>query len=698
MAYRDLRDFVAKLEKEGDGRLIYSLANVLRLRRPVVIMDEAHNARTPLSFETLIRFNPSCVIEFTATPQTVHNPDRGEFASNVLHHVSARELKAEEMLKLPVKLLTNPDWKEVVGAALAKQRELEETATKQQQQTGEYLRPIVLFQAQPQNKNRPTLTVEVLKKALIDDFRIPEDQIAIATGQTRELDDVDVMSPTCPIRFIITVQALREGWDCPFAYILCSVAEQSSPRAVEQILGRIMRMPQARRKVQADLNVAYAFVTSNNFASTAASLRDALVENGFQHLEAQDLIVPVQQTIPFGDGGLFAAASAVVTETPDLIALDENLRPNVSFDPATKTLKVQGAIGAADVKALKSCFREKGNRAAIDAIRDQLTGRSTQAAIANDFSLTIPLLAVRVGQQLELFDDGFFLDAPWNLAECDATLSDAEFSINQSTGTSGELDVTAAGRVEMVGFVQQLQQQLSLFGREPNWTVAALANWLDRNIPHQDIPQAQSSLYLHNAITKLLEARGVSLDQLARLKYRLRDALEHKVALHRQANRQAGYQAALFGNDSLQLDVDPSISVTINDDRYAPNWYYEGNFRFAKHAFKHIGEMKDDGEEFECATVIDSLASVKIWVRNLSRGDSSFWLQTATDRFYPDFVARLNDGRWLVIEYKNDRDWSNDDSKEKRAVGELWANRSKGRCLFSMPKGKQWDAIRALAT
>src|SRR5690606_15423605 len=45
-----------------------SLANLLRLRRPVVIVDEAHNARTGLSFETLARLRPSCIIEFTATP------------------------------------------------------------------------------------------------------------------------------------------------------------------------------------------------------------------------------------------------------------------------------------------------------------------------------------------------------------------------------------------------------------------------------------------------------------------------------------------------------------------------------------------------------------------------------------------------------------------------------------------------------
>ena len=78
--------------------------------------------------------------------------------------------------------------------------------------------------------------------------------------------------------------------------------------------------------------------------------------------------------------------------------------------------------------------------------------------------------------------------------------------------------------------------------------------------------------------------------------------------------------------------------------------------------------------------------------------ESSFWLQTSTDKFYPDFVALLTDGRFLVVEYKGEHLWSNDDSKEKRAVGALWADRSGGRCLFIMPKGKDFALIRGLVS
>ena len=65
----------AVLEKREDGTIAHSLANVLRMWRPLIIMDEAHNARTPLSFDTLERFSPSCIVEFTATPET--DPEAG---------------------------------------------------------------------------------------------------------------------------------------------------------------------------------------------------------------------------------------------------------------------------------------------------------------------------------------------------------------------------------------------------------------------------------------------------------------------------------------------------------------------------------------------------------------------------------------------------------------------------------------------
>ena len=101
------------------------------------------------------------------------------------------------------------------------------------------------------------------------------------------------------------------------------------------------------------------------------------------------------------------------------------------------------------------------------------------------------------------------------------------------------------------------------------------------------------------------------------------------------------------------------------------------------------GKLK---EEFECAQFLDSKAQgIKLWVRNLSKRPTSFRLQTSTDWFYPDFVCQLEDGRILVVEYKGEHLMA--DAQEKRDIGNLWAARSNGRCLFAMPTDRRFDEI-----
>ena len=684
-----------RLEKEGEGRVIFSLANVLRLRRPVVIMDEAHNARTPLSFDTLARFHPSCIIEFTATPATNHNPEAGSFASNILHHVSARELKEAEMIKLPIKFRTVEDWREIVGLALGTQRSLEKQATDEQRETSEYIRPIVLFQAQ--SIHGEDINVEALKQALMVDFKVPEEQIAIATGATREIQGIDLFDAACPIRFIITVKALAEGWDCSFAYVLCSVSEISTARSVEQLLGRILRLPRATRKRREALNCAYAFAASRNFVRTAQSLQDALIEGaGFQRLEARDLIVPVDnsQRQLWEPGIITIEASEKVYEEPDLSLVEEELRKKVSFDPESGTLTIKGDITEREAESLQKCFHDPESREAVEHIVKKMQERRTvpmKPEMAEP--LRVPLLSIRINAQLELFEETHFLDVPWNIAHCDSGMSESDFPTVAAVGKAGEIDIRKNGRLE-TKFVEDLHEQMRLLVNEPGWTTAALANWLDHNIPHHDIPRNQSSLFIHNVIAALIESRRITVDQLAKDKFRLMKSLRNKIQKHRIAQRKKAYQTLLFGPEAAPIDVSPESCLTYDEDRYSPGWQYDGGYRFEKPIFRAIGELKDSGEEFECAVFIDQMPEVKVWVRNIERRpDSSFWLQTSTDRFYPDFVAQLNDTRILVVEYKGADRWSNDDSKEKRAIGELWAERSNGKCIFVMPKGKDWPAI-----
>ncbi|MBN1125508.1 MAG: DEAD/DEAH box helicase family protein [Sedimentisphaerales bacterium] len=685
----------SSLEKTTDGTIDYSLANVLSMRHPVVIMDEAHNARTPLSFDTLNRFNPSCIIEFTATPETKHDPQRGLFASNILHHVSALELKEAEMIKLPIRLRTRAAWQEIVSDAIQTHHMLTKEAEKEQKQSGEYIRPIMLLQAQSVTGN--DINVDTLKQTLITEFHIPEEQIAIATGSQREIKGVDLFDPDCPIRFIITVKALAEGWDCSFAYILCSVSEISTARSVEQVLGRILRLPRAKKKENEALNCAYAFAASPNFIHTANSLRDALIEGaGFQKMEAADLIVPDKPQDLFDTGTLFVESSETLSEAPDLEDLPPDLSPRVAYNSESSTLTVRGLLSNEQKELLQQRCLSEQDRQAIERIYHASQGRVAAASgKVERVTLSVPRLGIRIDNQLELFEEDHFLAIPWNLAECDPSLTEKEFPSDYANGEAGQIDVTEDGHVQMTDYIREIHTQLSLFEYEKGWTLAELTNWIDGKIPHPDITQVQSSLFIHNVLTGLMDARKLEVEHLARHKFRLIQAIKEKIETYRLFHHHQAYQKILFESETEIIETSPELCLIYNPDHYAPNWYYEGGYQWKKHLFHLVGELKSDGEEFECALFLDSLDEVEIWVRNLERRvESSFWLQTSTDKFYPDFVCRLTDGRILVVEYKGADRWSNDDSKEKRALGELWSERSKDQCLFIMPKGPNFESIR----
>ena len=617
-------DALSEIERDESGKPVYSLANLLCVKRPLVIVDEAHNARTELSFETLARFNPSAIIEFTATPDTEQNP------SNVLYTVSAAELQAEDMIKMPIQLETDPDWKRLLTAAVAQRDALEIDAEAERAETGEYIRPVMLIQAQPRRRDQETLTVEVIENCLLEEHGIPEEQIARATGKDRGLDDVDINDPKCEIRYVITVQALREGWDCPFAYVLCSVAEMRSSPAVEQILGRVMRLPKARRKKQESLNKAYAFVASRNFYDAAAALADGLVQNGFEKQAAAELIRPSDE------------------QQDELMPFEGMTQPDTE-PPAA----------------------DRGE------------------------PFKVPKLMVKQNQRYLDFEASRFLEVPWQLSECDAELTEEEFPSEFNTGERGEIGLSQEGRVEM-RFLGQLHQQMTLLAPDKGWDAARLADWLDRTIKHLDILQRESLPFLQRLVKHLVEERSIPIEVLIRNKYALKDAAAAKIDSHRQNVHQTAYENYLLPEFVTPVVVSPDHCFSFEPHIYPCNTRYTGRYQFQKHYYEHVGDLKSEGEEFQCAQFIDMLPEVKYWVRNLERKPlHSFWLQTATDKFYPDFVCLLTDGRSLIVESKGDHLWSADDAREKREIGELWEHRSEGTCLFIMPRGPDFETIRA---
>ncbi len=267
------------LEKDVDDQIIYSLGNVIRINNPLVILDEGHNVQTTLSFEMLKLLNPAFILEYTATPRS---------ESNVLVQVQANELKAEKMVKIPIYLANTTQWQESIRDGVEQREKLEKLAAKEKRETKEYIRPIALLQAEQVKEDEDKIYVGKIKTFLLEEMKIPEDQIAIKTATNDEIKGIDLLSPKCKIRYILTVNALKEGWDCPFAYVLISVSNIGSKIAVEQTMGRILRLPNAKDKKNLDLNYSYIYTSSENFNKASSAIINGLEANGYSRSDLRE--------------------------------------------------------------------------------------------------------------------------------------------------------------------------------------------------------------------------------------------------------------------------------------------------------------------------------------------------------------------------------------------------------------------------
>jgi type III restriction enzyme len=660
------------------GKVKKSLANLLAWYRPIVMVDEAHNAQTELSLEVMRRIRPACVIEWTATPAPTQN---------VLFHVSAQALKAENMIKLPIVLSPHPNWQEAIRDAVLTREKLAEAALGED----DYVRPIVLFQADNANGEVP---VERLKQHLIETYQIDEKRIAVATGNQRELDGVNLFERTSPIEFVITVQALKEGWDCSFAYVFCTVQRIRSATALEQLLGRVLRLPYAKPRKNEKLGRAYAHVCADVTARVANDMADKLVAMGFEEMEAISAVVQTQGDDLFGESiPDVTTIQTTIEVTAKVAAQLKDAAPNVvaveTLSTGATVVTISGEIPA----VLRDSVATIGNAGQRAAIAQQIERHHVQILNATAPSqrgatfAMLPQLCAMVQGELALVDADLIGEiADYSLASQPADL------LNFTEGDEERaylIDIERGKlRIEQERQAYLVDLDSAVGGIKREDVINALANKLiDRGIVRADM-----TAWLGRALDGL-EQRRITLTYCARHINRLADAMRDRMRTIIASGKAATFQKTIFGDHAIAA-LDDHYQFQFGT-LYPASAYYNGRYRLQKHFFPAPGDLDDDPlkEETACAIAIDECADVRQWIRNIERQpETSFWLPTSTDRFYPDFVAELFDGRLLVVEYKGADRFSNDDSREKRDIGAVWAKLSSNtsrRCVFLMATSRE---------
>ena len=283
------------LDIYGDGLFPIvkdSLGNALRMIKPVVVMDEGHKAIAAQAYETLYGFNPSFVLELTATPKDIlprggKNPQAARYA-NLLIEISGLELEAEGMIKMPLTLdpRKRTDWQATLNAAVDKLDSLQAEADAFRANENRYIRPILLVQVERTGKDQRDGTrihSEDARDWLLQTGFTAE-QIAIKTADQNDIKGQDLLSRSNDVRVIITKEALQEGWDCPFAYVLCSLASRSNLSAMTQLVGRILRQPHAMKTEVDALDRSYVFTHQTETRDLLKAVKNGLESNGLGDL------------------------------------------------------------------------------------------------------------------------------------------------------------------------------------------------------------------------------------------------------------------------------------------------------------------------------------------------------------------------------------------------------------------------------
>ena len=285
---RLLKDYPDLERASEDGPVKHSLFNVIKMLRPVVVLDEAHKAygaANPEANQEFVRvvnrLDPSMVIELSATPN--------RSISNLLVDIEGIDLKREEMIKLPVNVTSYPtaDWQVTLSEAADHLDTLEEEARSLENSEGRYIRPIAVVRVERTGNDQrdgERIHAEDVRDYLVRNLAVADNAVRVKSSVNDELGRENLLSEFSPVRWIITKNALMEGWDCPFAYVLVMLDNTQAQLAITQLVGRVVRQPHARRTNREALDQCYVYCWNSHVATAVEQVRNGLEQEGLTGL------------------------------------------------------------------------------------------------------------------------------------------------------------------------------------------------------------------------------------------------------------------------------------------------------------------------------------------------------------------------------------------------------------------------------
>jgi type III restriction enzyme len=640
-----------------------ALINVIRSLHPVLVVDESHNAESDLSIDMLKNLNPSFILDLTATPKN---------NSNIVSLVPAIELKKEHMVKLPVIVYNNHDKTEVINNALHLQRKLENLAKKQEEDGGKYIRPIVLFQAQPKTKDDNT-TFEKLKTQLLG-LGIPENQIKIKTANIDELKGIDLMDKDCEVRYIITINALKEGWDCPFAYILASLADKSSAVDVEQILGRVLRQPYVQKHKAFQLNLSYVLTASAKFNDTLQSIVEGLKASGFsgnEHRVADKMTEEEKQKeiVSPVDSFLFPEQQKEEEETID--------KKRISFDPNAKEDDIEDTSVITEIetmaeeqnKELEQQIKEQEKQPVDENIFQEMGDKVKRYRVKETNKeiidkIDFPQFFLKVTASDIFGTDEELLNRESLLKDFKLSDEDIKIDFDKISSDLYKVDLTETVKDNYTpDWVKIEESQVKdpiaeyILAKPKDAQISDITHQIMQIIGNMyPIPDQEIKVYVGRIL------KGMNAEQMRDIlvrKWSYTDKIKSKIRQLSDSYAETRFFDILKvkgikakGNWKLGKEIVPgNVGSSIGNSLYEK----EGTMNnFEERVIMEIGTS----------------SNIAFWHRNLERG-KGFFINGFKANHYPDFILQTKSGKTILIETKGDH-LDGSDSEGKCRLGNEW--------------------------
>lgn len=675
-----------------------SLLQVIAQLNPVMVIDESHNFESSeLRIDLKKEINPSFIFNLTATPKE---------NSNIISFVDAMQLKVENMVKLPIIVYNHKTTTDVIANAITLQHSLECKAKQHQKQGGKYIRPIVLFQAQPKLSD-DNITFDKIKEKLIEGG-IPEEQVKIKTANKDEIKNIDLMSDSCEVRYIITVNALKEGWDCPFAYILASLANKSSKIDVEQILGRVLRLPYTQKQPEELLNLSYVFTCSADFQDTLSRIVESLNNAGFSK---RDFRVA-------NDSQESSTENIAGNKEPDLFSLPSFTNPSISettntqSEPETATEEsIESNISEIQTEAIRQSVENSTdvNNEALQILESsaiQQSNEYNEAIEQNDGEVNNPIAAATSMSNLykikPVFEDAakgiklpvfvqktenfglFGAESKYSRIEksdllegIDLNLEDHKIDFTRSTAEVEQIDLVSdyADGTDSVPVHKQLNmKQLEylkqyLLSISPEGKKKNLAGAIVNKLNIQEVSDNMLTQYVYDCIKNM---DNDAIDDLITFQLQTIDTFKTKLNTILD-----NYRYKTFKNwlDLGKIRITDEVVYTMPKQITLLNKM----IGVGKGLYKE--EEKVNGFEASVISAISNDDNVYFWHRNQERG-KGFFINGFINH-YPDFIVILKSGHILLIETKGD-DRDNSNSAMKLELGTTWANKAGNQYRYYM--------------